>query len=321
MEKELKAKVVQAAEAVKKKIKEMRAMESSNEKIIDTVFKPITNPLNQIIIDNKHFKQSNESVLIKDGNLSRESMGFNKTFKNKDMILSSQDESSNGEIDVNSFEDSDKINTSNISFRTVDSMSSPGRDTSSWSLSSEAFDGVPFGVRRERGKLMMGTSRVEVYDDKISIAGHAYKKTPGLYELLFKKVPNLEIVTENDGQMYKEMLIETNAHRRDYNPNKPIKANKGRKYLHIIKPLFKLRKLSTSSVSSVLSNVDYVSEGEGLILKKKFKNNTDFIYWNDPNELVERLKLLVASKDAGNTGLDNEIISIIEELRESGIIN
>jgi hypothetical protein len=35
---------------------------------------------------------------------------------------------------------------------------------------------------------------------------------------------------------------------------------------------------------------------------------------------VERLKLLCASKQAGNTGVDNEIISIIEELREENII-
>lgn len=48
--------------------------------------------------------------------------------------------------------------------------------------------------------------------------------------------------------------------------------------------------------------------------------STIILYWDDPNELVERLKLLIASKDAGNTGLDNEIISVVEELRESGII-
>ncbi|KAF0719455.1 Integrase catalytic domain-containing protein [Aphis craccivora] len=38
------------------------------------------------------------------------------------------------------------------------------------------------------------------------------------------------------------------------------------------------------------------------------------VYWNDPNELVERLKLLLASKAAGNTGVSNEILSIFEEL-------
>ena len=48
------------------------------------------------------------------------------------------------------------------------------------------------------------------------------------------------------------------------------------------------------------------------------RNN--LVYWDDPNELVDRLRLLLASKSAGNTGVSNEIISIFEELREAGLI-
>jgi len=45
------------------------------------------------------------------------------------------------------------------------------------------------------------------------------------------------------------------------------------------------------------------------------------IYYNDPNDLVGRLNLLVASKHAGNTGVDNEISDIIDELlRKSHIL-
>ena len=45
-----------------------------------------------------------------------------------------------------------------------------------------------------------------------------------------------------------------------------------------------------------------------------------YIFWNDPNELCERLELLLASTSAGNQAHKNEIISIIEELREANII-
>ena len=48
------------------------------------------------------------------------------------------------------------------------------------------------------------------------------------------------------------------------------------------------------------------------------KNN--FMYWDNPNELVDRLRLLLASQAAGNTSLSNEILSIFEELYEAGII-
>jgi len=43
-------------------------------------------------------------------------------------------------------------------------------------------------------------------------------------------------------------------------------------------------------------------------------------YWNDPNELVNRLRLLYSSLAAGNTGVRNEIISICEELVEARLL-
>lgn len=46
----------------------------------------------------------------------------------------------------------------------------------------------------------------------------------------------------------------------------------------------------------------------------------DYVYWDDPNELVDRLRLLLAERAAGNPSHINEIISIIEELREAGIV-
>ncbi|VVC35223.1 Ribonuclease H-like domain, partial [Cinara cedri] len=46
---------------------------------------------------------------------------------------------------------------------------------------------------------------------------------------------------------------------------------------------------------------------------------SNLVYWNSPNELVDRLRLLCASKTARNTRT-NEIISILEELLEAGLI-
>lgn len=45
-----------------------------------------------------------------------------------------------------------------------------------------------------------------------------------------------------------------------------------------------------------------------------------YTYFDDPNELCERLRLLVSSKAAGNTNHTQEINSIVEELRELGLI-
>ncbi len=46
----------------------------------------------------------------------------------------------------------------------------------------------------------------------------------------------------------------------------------------------------------------------------------DYVYWDDPNELVDRLRLLMAEQAAGNMSHTNEIHAIIEELREAGYI-
>lgn len=64
-----------------------------------------------------------------------------------------------------------------------------------------------------------------------------------------------------------------------------------------------------------------VKSGDGL--ERKFipySENIVYEYYDDPNELCDRLRLLVSSKSAGNTNHDQEINSIIEELRERNII-
>ena len=42
---------------------------------------------------------------------------------------------------------------------------------------------------------------------------------------------------------------------------------------------------------------------------------------SDPNALIERFDLLFSSKKAGHTGVINEIVSILDELKRQGVIN
>ena len=70
--------------------------------------------------------------------------------------------------------------------------------------------------------------------------------------------------------------------------------------------------------------------GEGL-MKRKFckqkrgkgrpKIYPDTLYYNNPNELGQRLWELIAAKRAGNTGVDNSIVSILDELLNTSVIN
>jgi len=115
---------------------------------------------------------------------------------------------------------------------------------------------------------------------------------------------NPTIYTDNDLKVYRSILIQTSAHLTA--SGSKIRNTSCKKYKNIISKLF--------------PTDDGVGGGGygGELLMKVQKNN--LVYWNDPNELVDRLRLLLASKSAGNTGVSNEIISIFEELLEAGLI-
>lgn len=63
--------------------------------------------------------------------------------------------------------------------------------------------------------------------------------------------------------------------------------------------------------------------GSGEFRVKSFipyNSNIVYEYYDDPNELCNRLRLLMSSQTAGNSNHNQEIHSILEELRERNII-
>lgn len=110
----------------------------------------------------------------------------------------------------------------------------------------------------------------------------------------------LKLSTENTSKMIMPKKEKMEMYR-DYESNGRIKSNRGQKYKKIIKNI-----------------IEDTHSGKGLLTINPGKPN--YIYWDDPNELIERLKLLLASQQAGNNNHTNEIVSIIEELREGNII-
>lgn len=63
-----------------------------------------------------------------------------------------------------------------------------------------------------------------------------------------------------------------------------------------------------------------VAGSSNIDFQMQIPTNINYVYWNEPNELVQRLRLLIASTQAGSNSHSNEIASIVEELRESNII-
>ena len=91
-------------------------------------------------------------------------------------------------------------------------------------------------------------------------------------------------------------MIKTNALRRYYDPKTPhSRSSNGYKWKKILSPIW-------------YGNEEY--EGEGVV-----------VIPSDPNALLERLDLLVASKEAGHTGVGNELVSICDELKRQGVLD
>lgn len=65
---------------------------------------------------------------------------------------------------------------------------------------------------------------------------------------------------------------------------------------------------------------EFVGKGIGDNIMNCDGNVSNYKWWSDPNMLISRLKLLLASQSAGHDGHQNEIASILQELRDADII-
>ncbi|XP_067208173.1 uncharacterized protein [Linepithema humile] len=190
-------------------------------------------------------------------------------------------------------------------------------------LSGDKKTDQVYGVYFNNEGTQLGDKRFDIdKNDNIIVDSVIYAGTPGLFELIFKRIPDDAIYTEDDKQKYRSILLATNAHRRGHNMLLPVLGNKGYKYKNIIAPLMCLNKRGGgvmtrhNIVLPECSTIRNVTPQTMTVTNKA----VDYVHWDDPNELVDRLRLLDASRQAGNNAHDNEFLSIIEELREAGLI-
>ena len=129
------------------------------------------------------------------------------------------------------------------------------------------------------------------------IGEEKYNGTRGLWELIVSIKPSDLNFDVDDLRTYSEIMVNTNAMRRNNDPNNPYpKSSKSWKWTNVVKDIWTNRK---------------TYEGEGT---------KTIVIPSDPNALLERLDLLMASKEAGNTGTRNELVSICDELLRQRVI-
>ena len=80
-----------------------------------------------------------------------------------------------------------------------------------------------------------------------------------------------------------------------------------------IQAVFTLKLIKVKNGKNILSYIwakrgEY--EGKGVV-----------VISSDPNALLERLDLLLASQEAGHMGVRNELVSICDELKRQGVLD
>ena len=300
-EKDILHRLVRARNAIKYKYDLIKRDKSDRERILNETFKPIVDPLRLIaskdfIIQNKAeqdeipVKKETRHVTLKK---EVETQTHRDYLIPRKLNFSSEDENISSDADPTLREDNPPDEYLDIVKNNDKSM----------------LDLV-YGVRKDGNKFVLGKSSIDFDDESIKIDNKSYPRTKGLMELLILKDPAK--FTSNDKRNYKHILTQSGAHKKKTDPSR-IRIHNSSKFNKIIGPMFNITSEKGDST---------VKDGGSLPQYKIAKKNvlTDYRYWDDPNELVDRLRLLIAEREAGNPSHNNEILAIIEELREADYI-
>ena len=181
---------------------------------------------------------------------------------------------------------------------------------------------LDFGLntKNEERKFKFGDKEVKFVGDNIFVGGEEFIGTPGFWALIISKNPSPGDYETADKIQYKKLLIKTNAIFQGNNPeNTRPKGNyRGNKWKEIIKPIWEeiktkpTKKGGKGGKGKGKRQEDPQPETNGTGLK---------ILPSDPNALIDRFDLLFSSQKAGHTGVRNEIISILDELKRQRVIN
>ena len=205
-----------------------------------------------------------------------------------------------------------------------------------------------FGIRKIDNNYYLGNKVIRVDDNNIITIENNEKKfigTPGMWELIISEFPMN--YTKEDYDNYRHLMTITNATYRNNNPKQthPKPANND-KWKYVVGPIWYMNKgfdendafrmakdpkhkemitnregrrrrrekrieaYSRSAEPLSRSSIEEKNEGSGVV-----------VIPSDPNALLERLDLLLASQEAGHTGVRNELVSICDELKRQGVLD
>ena len=172
-----------------------------------------------------------------------------------------------------------------------------------------------YGIYAEDGKFKIGNEFITIEDNDIKVKDKNFEGTKGFWNLVTSKEP--ENYTKEDLSKYQQLVILTNAAYRNNDPTQNYPKNsRGYKWKNIIKPIWEAIKEQEKDEEEYKEFEEPDEDeptpgtsGDGLKILP-----------SDPNALIDRFDLLFSSKKAGHTGVKNEIVAILDELKRQGVI-
>ena len=188
-------------------------------------------------------------------------------------------------------------------------------------------------VNLSEGLFKIGKTPVKVAKNDLIIEGiDKIKGTDGLWRLLSSKdIPDKSEYKANDLREYIYIMYFTNTTRQDFDKNnKRISGNN--KMEKLIKPFVSaLEERGDEKLIKEIEKhfgIETYEEDEDEEDEDEEEGNAYSLFGDglkilpsDPNALIDRFDLLFSSKKAGHTGVRNEIVSILDELKRQGVIN
>ena len=173
---------------------------------------------------------------------------------------------------------------------------------------------LAFGLYAQQGKFKIGNKEVNIEDNNIKVDDIIFEGTPGFWEVVTSKNP--ENYTKEDLEKYRQLILLTNTIYRGNNPdNNNPKSSKSSKWKNIIKPIWEQIKKQKEEEE------EYEEYEEPATIPFTPTSGTGLkILPSDPNALIDRFDLLFSSQKAGHTGVRNEIVSILDELKRQGVL-
>ena len=176
----------------------------------------------------------------------------------------------------------------------------------------------------------IGETPIKIENDDITIKDTPFKGTVGLWKLLTSKdIPDITEYKAGDLRDYITIMHITKA-TYDKN-NKRVGGNN--KMNKLIKPL--VIALEKDGGEGLINKIEEHFGNEEETDEEEYEEEyeEDALYPftptkgtglkilpSDPNALIDRFDLLFSSKKAGHTGVRNEIVSILDELKRQGVL-